>query len=80
MNVIGSGTLPLARKDRALARAMIYAAHRQPIYFRIRSNEPDDLEQVLDARGYRPEADTLTLFMDFARTPPPAETDRHRWS
>jgi len=47
----------------------IYAAHAQPIYFRIRSNAPGDLEEALDERGYRAEAGTLTLFMDFERAP-----------
>src|SRR5438128_2292594 len=69
VNVIGEGTLPLCQKI-AHCEA-IYAQHGQPIYFRIRSNGPDDLDPVLAARGYEPEAGTLTLFMDFARTPPP---------
>jgi GNAT superfamily N-acetyltransferase len=72
VNVIAPGSLPLA--DKIAHCEAIYAAHEQPIYFRIRSNAPRDLDLALDARGYRAEAGTLTLFMDFARTPPPACT------
>ncbi len=69
VNVMGPGCRAL---DEKIAHCeAIYAAHAQPIYFRIRSNAPRDLEQALDDRGYRAEAGTLTLFMDFARTPPP---------
>jgi ribosomal protein S18 acetylase RimI-like enzyme len=69
VNVIGPGYRALDEKI-AYCEA-IYAAHAQPIYFRIRSNAPPDLERVLDSRGYRAEADTLTIFTDFDRTPPP---------
>src|SRR6185312_614563 len=70
VNVIG----PSARSlDEKIAHCeTIYAAHKKPSYFRIRSNAPPDLEAALDARGYRAEADTLTIFMDYAATPPPS--------
>jgi ribosomal protein S18 acetylase RimI-like enzyme len=69
VNVIGPGIRAL--DDKIAHCEKIYAAHRKPSYFRIRSNTPPDLEQALEHRGYRPEADTLTIFMDFDRTPPP---------
>ncbi|HEX2590232.1 MAG TPA: GNAT family N-acetyltransferase [Rhizomicrobium sp.] len=69
VNVIGSSTRAL---DEKIAHCeTIYAAHKKPSYFRIRSNAPPDLEAALDARGYLPEADTLTIFMDYGATPPP---------
>jgi ribosomal protein S18 acetylase RimI-like enzyme len=68
VNVIGRGTRALDEKIAHCER--IYAAHRQPAYFRIRSNDDPVLEDVLEARGYRAEDDTRTLFMDFAATPP----------
>jgi|SRR6185312_7994161 len=68
VNVIGPSARAL---DEKIAHCeAIYAAHKKPSYFRIRSNAPVDLENALDARGYRPEADTLTIFMDYERTPP----------
>lgn len=68
VNVIGPGHRAL---DQKIAHCeAIYAAHAQPIYFRIRSNAPPDLEHALDERGYRGEADTITIFMDFDREPP----------
>jgi ribosomal protein S18 acetylase RimI-like enzyme len=69
VNVIGPGFRAI--DDKIAHCEAIYAAHAQPIYFRIRSNAPPDLEQALVNRGYRGEADTLTIFMDFDRTPPP---------
>jgi ribosomal protein S18 acetylase RimI-like enzyme len=69
VNVIGPSARAL---DEKIAHCeAIYAAHKKPSYFRIRSNAPPDLEAALDARGYRAEADTLTIFMDFAATQPP---------
>lgn len=68
VNVIGRGTRGLTEKIAHCER--IYAAHEQPTYFRIRSCDDPVLEDVLEARGYRAEDDTRTLFMDFAATPP----------
>jgi len=71
VNVIGPSARAL---DEKIAHCeAIYAAHQKPSYFRIRSNAPRDLEDALDARGYRAEADTLTIFMDYAATPPPVD-------
>ncbi|HEY7979361.1 MAG TPA: GNAT family N-acetyltransferase [Rhizomicrobium sp.] len=68
VNVIGSGTRALEEKIGHCER--IYEAHGQPTYFRIRSNDDPMLEDVLEARGFRAEDETRTLFMDFAATPP----------
>jgi len=68
VNVIGSGTRALEEKIAHCER--IYAAHGQPAYFRIRSNDDPVLEDALEARGFRAEDDTRTLFMDFSATPP----------
>jgi GNAT superfamily N-acetyltransferase len=68
VNVIGPG---LRRLDEKIAHCeALYAAHSKPPYFRIRSNAPPELEEALEARGYRAEAGTLTLFADFQRHPP----------
>jgi ribosomal protein S18 acetylase RimI-like enzyme len=48
----------------------IYADHGLPAYFRIRSYDDPALGEALDARGFRAEDDTRTLFLDFAATPP----------
>jgi ribosomal protein S18 acetylase RimI-like enzyme len=68
VNVIGSGTRALQEKIGHCER--IYAAHGQPTYFRIRSNDDPALEDVLEARGFRAEDETRTLYMDFDLTPP----------
>ena len=68
VNVIGSGTRALDEKIGHCER--IYAAHGQPTYFRIRSNDDPVLEDVLEARGFRAEDETRTLYMDFDLTPP----------
>jgi N-acetylglutamate synthase len=66
VNVIGPGNRALEEK---IAHCEgIYAAHGLPAYFRIRSNDDPTLEKTLDARGFRAEAETRTLFLDFART------------
>ena len=68
VNVIGAGS---RRVDKKIAHCeQIYAAHGQPTYFRIRTFDDPALEDVLEARGYRAEDDTRTLYMDFAATPP----------
>jgi ribosomal protein S18 acetylase RimI-like enzyme len=68
VNVIGSGTRALEEKIGHCER--IYEAHGQPTYFRIRSNDDPMLEDVLEARGFRAEDETRTLYMDFDVTPP----------
>jgi ribosomal protein S18 acetylase RimI-like enzyme len=68
VNVIGSGTSALEEKIGHCER--IYEAHGQPAYFRIRSNDDPLLEDVLEARGFRAEDETRTLYMDFDVTPP----------
>jgi len=68
VNVIGSGTRALEEKIGHCER--IYEAHGQPTYFRIRSNDDPVLEDVLEARGFRAEDETRTLYMDFDLTPP----------
>lgn len=68
VNVIGSGTRALEEKIGHCER--IYEAHGQPTYFRIRSNDDPLLEDVLEARGFRAEDETRTLYMDFEVTPP----------
>ncbi|HXC54678.1 MAG TPA: GNAT family N-acetyltransferase [Rhizomicrobium sp.] len=69
VNVIGPGRRPLMEKI-AYAEA-IYRAHDRPSYFRILSHAEPDLERALDARGYRHEDETCTLFMNFRRRKPP---------
>lgn len=68
VNVIGNGTRALEEKIGHCER--IYEAHGQPTYFRIRSNDDPVLEDVLEARGFRAEDETRTLYMDFEMTPP----------
>jgi ribosomal protein S18 acetylase RimI-like enzyme len=68
VNVIGPGRRPLAEKI-AYCEA-IYRAHGQASYFRLLSHASPDLEQALDARGYRAEDETLTLYMNFSRAKP----------
>ena len=68
VNVIGSGTRALEEKIGHCER--IYEAHGQPTYFRIRSNDDPLLEDLLEARGFRAEDETRTLYMDFEVTPP----------
>lgn len=70
VNVLRTGRLPL--QDKIAYCEAIYRAHGQPSYFRILSHADPALEQVLDARGYRAEDETITLHMDFARYAPPA--------
>ncbi len=68
VNAIGQSTRAL---DEKIAHCeCIYDAHGQPTYFRIRSFDDHMLEDVLEARGFRAENDTRTLFMDFAEKPP----------
>jgi N-acetylglutamate synthase len=69
VNVIGKGKRPLAEKI-AYCEA-IYRAHGQPSYFRVLSHADPALDVALDARGYRAEDETRTLFMDFRKHPPP---------
>ncbi len=69
VNVIGCGTYPLADKIRYCEG--IYRAHALPTYFRICSISDPALEQALVARGFRAEDETSTLYMNFARRPPP---------
>ncbi len=68
VNVIGPGRRPLA--DKIAYCEAIYRAHRQPTYFRILSCAEPGLEEALDARGYRAEDETATLFMNFRRHTP----------
>jgi GNAT superfamily N-acetyltransferase len=68
VNVIGRSVRDL--KEKIAHCEQIYAAHNQPTYFRIRSCDDPVLEDVLEARGYRAEDDTRTLYMDFDATPP----------
>jgi ribosomal protein S18 acetylase RimI-like enzyme len=69
VNVIGPGRRPLAEKI-AYCEA-VYRAHAQPPYFRILSHAAPELEAALDARGYRAEDETCTLYMNFGVHPPP---------
>ncbi len=69
VNVIGPGRRPLAEKI-AYAES-IYRAHGQPSYFRILSHAAPELDEALDARGYRAEDETCTLYMNFKKRRPP---------
>lgn len=69
VNVLGPSSYPLAEKIRYCEA--IYRAHDLPPYFRVRSDADPTLEAVLVAHGFRAEDETRTLYMDFARTPPP---------
>jgi len=69
VNVIGPGRRPLLEKV-AYAES-IYRDHGQPSYFRLLSNAEPELEQILDARGYRAEDETCTLYMNFKKKKPP---------
>jgi ribosomal protein S18 acetylase RimI-like enzyme len=68
VNVLGPGRRPLEEKI-AYCEA-IYRAHGQPSYFRLLSGAEPVLERTLDARGYRAEDETLTLYMNFRRNRP----------
>jgi N-acetylglutamate synthase len=70
VNVIGSSSRPLVEKI-AYCES-IYRAHAQPAYFRILSRGGRDLDLALDARGYRAEDETATLYRNFARNRPSA--------
>ncbi len=70
VNVMGAGRYAVA--DKIAYCEAVYRAHGQPTYFRIRSNDDPALDALLAARGFRAEDETLTLFMDFASTPPQA--------
>jgi ribosomal protein S18 acetylase RimI-like enzyme len=69
VNVIGEGTYPLDEKIRYCEA--IYRAHDLPLYFRIRSDMDPTLDTVLRDHGFNAEAETRTLFMDFATNAPP---------
>lgn len=70
VNVVGPGRRPLPEKI-AYCEA-IYRAHGQPSYFRLLSDCDPALEKALDARGYRAEDETLTLYMNFRKHRPKA--------
>lgn len=70
VNVIGQGSRSLG--DKIAYCEDVYRAHGQPPYFRILSTGPKELDGALDARGYRREDETCTLFMNFQRHRPPA--------
>lgn len=70
VNVIGDGRY--AAEDKIAYCKAIYRAHGLPTYFRVRSNADPALDALLAGRGFRAEDETLTLFMDFASTPPQA--------
>jgi N-acetylglutamate synthase len=74
VNVIGAGRYALDEKIAYCER--VYRTHGQPPYFRIRSSDDPALEHRLDALGFRSEDCTRTLFLDFAKTPPPAPDPR----
>ena len=75
VNVIGQGSRALA--DKIAYCEDVYRAHGQPSYFRILSTGPKELDAALEARGYRSEDETRTLFMNFRRHPPPAQDSQH---
>lgn len=70
VNVIGQGSRALG--DKIAYCEDVYRSHGQPSYFRILSTGAKELDAALDVRGYRREDETLTLFMNFRRHPPPA--------
>jgi N-acetylglutamate synthase len=70
VNVIGPGYRPLDEKIETCER--LYRAHGLPPLFRIRSDADPALEQALDARGYRAEDETRTLYRDLGTGIPPA--------
>jgi ribosomal protein S18 acetylase RimI-like enzyme len=70
VNVIGRGHRAL---DEKIAHCEeIYAAHNLPAYFRVRSIDDPALENTLDARGFRAEDESRTLFLDFTDHAPQA--------
>jgi N-acetylglutamate synthase len=70
VNVLRDGALPLAEKI-AYCEAL-YRRHSLRPYFRILSTANPELEDALGARGYAPEDETRTVFMDFDEYPPPS--------
>lgn len=68
VNVLRPGTRALDEKIAYCER--FYRGHGLPAYFRIVSQTDAALERALEARGYRGEDETRTLFMDFDATPP----------
>ncbi len=73
VNAVGIGSRPLDEKIQYCEA--VYRRHALPACFRILSSAPRELEEALDACGYRAEAETSTLFMDFAEHSPPAAFD-----
>ncbi len=69
VNVIGQGSRPMLEKIAYCEQ--IYRAHARPAYFRILTPGARDLDLALDARGYRAEDETATLYMNFTKTAPP---------
>ena len=74
VNVIGKSARALP--DKIAYCEDIYRSHGQPPYFRILSTGPAELDRTLEARGYRREDETCTLFMNFRTHQPPAPDKR----
>ena len=70
VNVLREGSLPIA--DKIDYCEAIYRRYALRPYFRILSTAGRELEETLNARGYRAEDETTTLFMDFAEHAPPS--------
>ena len=73
VNALAAGSRPLDEKIRYCEA--VYRRHDLPPCFRILSSAPHELEEALDARGYRAEDETRTLFMDFVEHAPPTAFD-----
>lgn len=72
VNVLRDGVLPVAKK---IAHCEdVYRDHSLTPCFRLLSTANRELDDTLEARGYRAEAETSTLYMSFAEHPPQAPT------
>lgn len=71
VNVLGAGRYEMS--DKIAYCEDVYRAHGLPPFFRIRSNDASGLDAALAACGFRGEDETLTLYMDFDRMPPPRD-------
>lgn len=65
VNILHDGLRPA---DEKIAYCeSVYQRHGLPTYFRILSTAGEDMDRMLDRRGYDAQDETVTLFMDFAR-------------
>jgi N-acetylglutamate synthase len=70
VNILRGGSRPAEEKIGYCES--VYGRHGLPTYFRILSTAGEEMDRLLDRRGYDAKDETTTLFMDFARHAPAA--------